>query len=75
MLFRKKYQRGMEYMREKNRAKGETDEDYKDKLEKGLETEKHDFFSMVFSAYAVLLPVALGVMLLIVGIAYLIFFL
>lgn len=70
MIFRKKYLRAMEYMRKKNgtapdapdKEQGELETKRKVQTEE-LRPEKHDVAAMLLSAFAIFLPVALLVLL------------
>lgn len=72
MLFRKKYERSMERLKEQN---PESDEVREKRKKEGVPTEKHDFFAMTASALLVFIPVALGVLLLLSLSVYLLLYL
>ena len=70
MIFRKKYLRAMEYLRKKNGADPDTPDTEQGELEtkkrvqaEEIQPEKHDIAAMLLSAFAIFLPVALLVLL------------
>lgn len=70
MIFRKKYLRAMEYMRKKNGTATDAPDTEQGELEtkkkvqaEEIRPEKHDVAAMLLSAFAIFLPVALLVLL------------
>lgn len=64
MLFQKKVDRAMDYVREKDGGEDQTQEEKEEKISQ--EIEKGDTLAMILSALLVLVPVALVVLLLLV---------
>ena len=66
MIFQRKYERAMQYLKERtgNSPKALEDENLADKL------EKNDALAMVIAGLLVILPVALVVLLIVCGVGY-----
>ena len=66
MIFQRKYERAMQYLKERtgNSPKALEDENLADKL------EKNDALAMILSALIVIVPAALIVLLIVSGIGY-----
>lgn len=75
MLFRKKWNRSMEILKERSGKNNETEQDKIEIEENGLPVEKHDVFAMILSALIVIVPIALIVLLVMVLFGSLIFLL